>query len=164
MTGFARRVLILVYTIRQPATSSTLIANDISFNLMKQTYVLCDIYDTNNPSLGSGVKLLETVRKNTKMMMYTGELITVAEMERRKRKMKLSDMNFVLLKHGMVIDGSSPHGNISSIINHSCRSNCRLECLVQQCPFSTAMRFSVGSSALNHANVTTALQLVLFQR
>ena len=74
---------------------------------------------------GRGVYARKDIKKGTRLIQYTGELITNAEADRRYDDESMSDHHTFLfiLNSRMCIDAARG-GNIARFINHKCDPNC----------------------------------------
>ena len=73
---------------------------------------------------GWGVYATRTINKNTRIIDYAGEKISVRESEKRERRyMKRGRVWCFTLTRRTVVD-AAVGGNIARFINHSCSPNC----------------------------------------
>ncbi|MEX1071466.1 MAG: SET domain-containing protein-lysine N-methyltransferase [Anaerolineales bacterium] len=76
-----------------------------------------------SPIQGSGAFALESIRKGTRLIEYTGERITSSESDLRYTNGKQSPVLLFVVDKRLVID-AGVNGNEARFINHSCDPNC----------------------------------------
>jgi len=73
---------------------------------------------------GWGVYTRGAIRKNTHIIEYTGERISMAEsLKRERRHLKAGRIWCFAVSRRVVVDASDG-GNLARFINHACRPNC----------------------------------------
>lgn len=77
-----------------------------------------------SPIHGAGVFAASKIRRDERIVEYTGEKITKAEAERRSTHRR--KVYFFILNNRYDIDGSV-RSNIARFVNHSCEPNCYAE-------------------------------------
>lgn len=77
---------------------------------------------------GLGVRATQRIEKNTFILEYVGEVITLREYEKRLKTIYKNDEHFYAmeLEWQLLVDSRS-HGNMSRYINHSCDPNCKVQ-------------------------------------
>lgn len=74
---------------------------------------------------GRGVYARKDIRKGTRLIQYTGEVISNAEADRRYDDDSMSDHHtFLFILNSRLCVDAARGGNISRFINHKCDPNC----------------------------------------
>ncbi len=76
---------------------------------------------------GRGVYAGETIEKDTRIVEYTGELISQAESSRRERRYLPRNRIWIFTVNRRWARDAAYGGNIARYINHACRPNCYTE-------------------------------------
>jgi SET domain-containing protein len=77
-----------------------------------------------SPIAGWGVLTRVTIRKNTRIIDYAGELISHRESARRERGHLAAGRIWCFTVNRRVVRDASVGGNLARFINHACRPNC----------------------------------------
>jgi SET domain-containing protein len=80
-----------------------------------------------SPIAGWGVYAGERITKNSRIIDYAGEKITVAEGDRRERRYQRRGRIWCFTINRRWMRDASVGGNVARFINHSCRPNCWIE-------------------------------------
>lgn len=97
-----------------------------NMRIQQQKFVQVEEFTTKNK--GNGVKIKETVKKETLILEYVGEVTTLDEYNERARTVYKNDLHQygMSLERKYVVDAHRV-GNISRIVNHSCEPNCNIQ-------------------------------------
>jgi SET domain-containing protein len=108
---------------------------------------------------GWGVYATRAITKNTRIIDYAGEKISVRESEKRERRyMKRGRVWCFTLTRRTVVD-AAVGGNIARFINHACRPNCYVEIKDGVIWIRAARRIRKGEEITYHYNTGGEAQM-----